>query len=76
MSEDGSEPVVAEGSERKPVEKKVDCYVVPETAKPLVECCKDYEEGRIDESTFFAEALVRTGEFMKSVKNRTNTTNP
>jgi len=67
MSEESSE---SQPVEEKPIEKKPDCYVVPEHAKPLVECCKDYDEGRIDESTFFAEALVRTGEFMKAVKSK------
>ena len=76
MSENGSEPIASEVPEQKPVEKKSECYIVPERAKPLVECCKDFEEGRIDESTFFAEALVRTGEFMKSVKAKTVSTNP
>jgi hypothetical protein len=67
MSEESSESSLEQVEER-PVEKKSDCYVVPDNVKPLVECCKDYAEGRIDDGTFFAEALVRTGEFMKAVR--------
>lgn len=52
------------------IEKKPDCYMVPDSVKPLVECCKDFEAGRIDESTFFADALVKTGEFMKTVRSK------
>lgn len=73
MNEEASE---GQPVEEKPVEKKPECYVVSERAKPLVECCKDFEEGRIDESTFFAEALVRTGEFMKAVKAKTTSETP
>lgn len=63
MSEE--EPKVAE----KPIEKpKPNCIVVPEHIKPLLECCRDFEEGKIDDSEFFARTLVRTGEYMQNVK--------
>jgi hypothetical protein len=64
VTEEESEQVQPEETQHE--ESK--CYVVPEKVKPLVECCKKFEEGEIDEGTFFAEALVKTGEFMKAVK--------
>lgn len=57
--------------EEKPVEEKPqkpNCYVVPEHIKPLLECCEEYEKGKIDEATFFARTLTKTGEFMEAVK--------
>lgn len=53
--------------EEKPGEK---CVTIPEHMKPLFECCKEYDEGKIDSSEFFARALVRTGEFMQKVKEK------
>lgn len=50
--------------------KKENCIVIPEHMKPLFECCKDFYEGKIDDSDFFARALVRTGEFMQNVKKK------
>ena len=47
---------------------KRDCIVIPEHMKPLFECCKDFDEGKIDSNDFFAKALIRTGEFMQAVK--------
>jgi len=41
--------------------------------KPLVDCCRDFDEGRIDASEFFARTLVKTGEFMQTVKKRQET---
>ena len=58
-------------SEEAPVEeKKSDCVVIPEHMKPLFECCKDFEEGRIDSSEFLARTLIRSGEFMQNVKKK------
>jgi hypothetical protein len=66
MSEEsGSEPIVKE--------KKPNCEVIPEHMKPLVDCCRDFDEGRIDASEFFARTLVKTGEFMQTVKKRQET---
>ena len=47
-----------------------ECITIPEHMKPLFECCKDYDEGKIGASDFFARALIRTGEFMQSVKKK------
>jgi len=66
MSEEASESQ----PEETPVQK---CYEVPEDVKPLVECCKKFKQGEIDESTFFADGLVKMGEFMKSVKGQKGT---
>jgi hypothetical protein len=63
--------------EETPVEekpKKPDCYVVPEHIKPLLDCCQDFDEGKIDASEFFARTLVKTGEFMQAVKKRQEAT--
>lgn len=76
MSDENPEPQEQEPAAEKLIEKKSDCYHVPESVKPLVECCKDFEAGRIDESTFFADALVKTGEFMKFVKSRPKVESP
>lgn len=51
-------------------ETKEDCIIIPRHMKPLIDCCKDFDEGKIDSSDFFAQALIKTGEFMKSVKER------
>lgn len=59
--------------EETPVEekpKKPDCYVVPEYIKPLLDCCKDFDDGKIDASDFFAKTLVNTGKFMEEVAKR------
>ena len=64
MSEEGEKPT-------EPVaEKKPECYVVPEHLKPLIECCEKYDKGEIGDGDFFANALIRTGEFMKNVRER------
>lgn len=47
-----------------------ECIVIPEHMKPLFECCKEYDEGKIGEGDFFARSLIRTGEFMQAVKKR------
>ena len=47
-----------------------DCVVLPNSMKPLFECCKDYSDGKIDSSDFFAKMLQRTGEFMQKVKKK------
>jgi len=66
--ENEAEETVEETSEEP--EKKENCIVIPESMKPLFECCKEFDEGKINDSTFFAKALVRTGEFMQNVKKR------
>ena len=58
-----------EAIEEKIIPEKA-CLVVPENIKPLVECCKDFEEGKMDSSDFFAKALIHTGEFMQKVKGK------
>lgn len=58
--------------EAKPIQTKNECIVIPDHMKPLFECCKDFDEGRIDSNDFFARALIRTGEFMQAVKGRTS----
>jgi hypothetical protein len=75
-SDENSEPQEQESHSAEKTEKKPECYVVPDSVKPLVECCKDFEAGRIDESTFFADALVKTGEFMKFVKTKPKVESP
>ncbi len=47
-----------------------ECVTIPEHMKPLVECCREYDEGKIDSGDFFARALIRTGEFMQNVKKK------
>ena len=47
-----------------------ECIVIPEHMKPLFECCKEYDEGKISEGDFFARSLIRTGEFMQAVKKK------
>ena len=49
---------------------KPECITIPEHMKPLFECCKEYDEGKIDSSEFFARALIRTGEFIQNVKKK------
>jgi len=53
-----------------PVEEKREknCVVISEHMKPLFDCCKDFEEGKIDPSDFFARTLISTGKFMEEVK--------
>ena len=64
MSEEETAP------EPKVEEKKPECYVVPDHLKPLIDCCEKYEKGEIGDGDFFANALIRTGEFMKGVRER------
>lgn len=59
------------GEETEVEVPKKDCIVIPENMKPLFDCCKDFEEGKIDSEDFFAKALIRTGEFMRAVKEMT-----
>ncbi len=47
-----------------------ECVTIPEHMKPLVECCREYDEGKIDSGDFFARALIITGEFMQNVKKK------
>lgn len=47
-----------------------ECIVIPKYMQPLFECCREYDEGKIDSSEFFARSLIRTGEFMQNVKKR------
>ena len=47
-----------------------ECITIPDHMKPLFECCKEYDEGKIGEGDFFARSLIRTGEFMQAVKKR------
>jgi len=63
--EEGNIPQEENVQESKP---KKDCYVVTEHIKPLLDCCEEYEQGKIDDATFFARTLTKTGEFMESVK--------
>lgn len=66
---------MSEENEREPIikEKKTPCEVIPEYMKPLVDCCKDFDEGKIDASEFLARTLVKTGELMQTVKKRQET---
>ena len=59
-------------SEEKNTEEK-ECIVIPDHMKPLFECCKEFDEGKLDSGDFFAKALIRTGEFMQSVRKRRET---
>jgi len=58
--------------EETPVKEKptVDCEVIPAHIKPLLDCCRDYDQGKIGPDDFFAKALTRTGEFMLEVSKR------
>ena len=38
--------------------------------KPLIDCCKEYAEGKIDATNFFVRSLIRTGEFVQSVEKK------
>ena len=69
MSEEEStqEEVREETVEETP---QPECITIPEHMKPLFECCKEYDEGKIDSPDFFARALIRTGEFMQAVKKK------
>jgi hypothetical protein len=68
MSEEtDSEPIVKE--------KKSDCQVIPEHIKPILDCCRDYDEGKIDSAEYFAKTLQKTGEFMQIVKKMRETQN-
>lgn len=58
------------------VKPKPECIVIPEHIKPLIDCCRDFEEGRIDDSEFFARTLVKTGEYMQTVKKMKNQSKP
>jgi len=59
----------AEAIEEKIIPEKA-CLVVPEGVKPLVECCRDFENGKLESDDFFAKALIHTGEFMQKVKGK------
>jgi len=48
--------------------KQSKCIVIPENIKPLIECCRDYEQGKISSTDFFSKTLIRTGEFMQRVE--------
>lgn len=61
------ETVPEETAEETP---QPECITIPEHMKPLFECCKEYDEGKIGESDFFARSLIKTGEFMQNVKKR------
>lgn len=58
-----------ETTEEKETPEKT-CLNIPDHLKPLFECCRDFEEGKIESSDFFAKALIHTGEFMQKVKNK------
>ena len=70
MSED--EEIREEATEETTTEEpsEPECIVIPEHMKPLFECCKEYDEGKIAEGDFFARTLVRMGEFMENVKKK------
>lgn len=51
-------------------ENKNNCIIIPEHMKALVECCQEYDQGKIESGDFFAKALMRTGEFMQEVQKR------
>lgn len=76
--EEGQDEVVEEEVAEEVVEEQPtteetptnECIVIPKHMKPLFECCKDLDEGKIDSTEFFARALVRTGEFMQNVKKK------
>ncbi len=71
MSED-QETVEEEAVEEAPVaeipEQKNNCEIIPENMKPLLDCCKEFKEGKLSEGAFFAKAVTATGEFMQSVQ--------
>ena len=67
--EDEETELEAEAIEEKIIPEKA-CLVIPENIKPLVECCKDFEEGKMDSNDFFAKALIHAGEFMQKVKDK------
>ncbi|GAI30111.1 unnamed protein product [marine sediment metagenome] len=69
------EEVKEEVVEEKPTEEaekpsEPNCIVIPDDMKPWYECCQEFKSGKIDDATFFAESLVRTGEFMKKVREK------
>ena len=64
VQEETTEEVTTEESSQP------ECITIPDHMKPLFECCKEYDEGKIGSSDFFARALIRTGEFMQSVKKK------
>jgi hypothetical protein len=70
--ESSQEEVPEETVEEESAEetKQEECVIIPEHMKPLFECCKDFDEGKIGESDFFARSLIQTGEFMQNVKKR------
>ena len=61
-----------ETTQEETTEEK-ECIVIPQHMKPLFECCKDFDEGKIDSGDFFSKALIRTGEFMQNVRKRRET---
>jgi len=56
--------VVEEEKVKEPV--KEPCLTLPDHMKPLVDCCKEFEEGKVDEG----DVALRTLEFMQAVRKR------
>ena len=72
MAEEETTPEEVTEEEPTTTEEKTEpeCITIPEHMKPLFECCKEYDEGKIGEGDFFARTLVRMGEFMQNVKKK------
>lgn len=67
-SEEIAEEPVTEPSEEP--KKPNECIIIPEHMKPIVDCCRDYDKGKIDGTSFFSSVLVSTGKFMQDVEKR------
>ncbi len=72
MADEEIEKQVVEEKQSEEAEKpsETNCIVIPDDMKPWYECCQEFKSGKIDDATFFAESLVRTGEFMKKVREK------
>lgn len=72
VSEESTEEQPSEEATEEVVEEapKNECIVLPEHTKPIVECCKEYDEGKIDSGDFFSKALISIGNFMQSVSKK------
>ncbi len=72
MADEEIEKQVVEEKPTEEAEKpsETNCIVIPDDMKPWYECCQEFKAGKIDDATFFAESLVRTGEFMKKVREK------
>jgi hypothetical protein len=66
--EEVDEESVSESSEEP--KKPDECIIIPEYMKPIVNCCRDYDAGKIDGTSFFSSVLVSTGKFMQDVEKR------